>query len=733
MIVLLLVSMVPMAAMRVNGQRALRELGNELASRSGAELIEKTESALQRLVEDHARILERERDLVETALTTIASEIRERLLACAVAMESSDVDFDPFQKALKAADDGSDAIAAGECVMETPSGKTVALNVDYSRQKFLVDSDAEQGDIQTESRERLTGAIPLYRFFFLRHPELLSWIWTRLENGLEAVYPHYETAHRQHMRHRHRNPEPASDWYESTKKSEGIVWSKPSRDPVTGNIVFQVSMALRDPEGKFMGAVAVAVPAAAFLHENEHIRMLSDNVTSLIVRADASAEHPVRIVAAEDEVNRRRMRWFSAEERQWLKTTDKQGFSAIAADLSERRSGVRELLYEGVLNLAAYQVFDKHGDALLLLIPEKDILADAAAMESYVRERIDHQIAFTGVVLGSIVLLTVIVSVFMSRSFTKHISRMADAVRRVSSGDFSARIASESKDELGELARKFDAMVPALEEHVQMKQALDLAMEVQQNFLPGAPPELKGFDIAAESLYCNETGGDFYDFLEVRRKKSARTAAIVGDVTGHGVSAALLMAASRAYLRARSALPGEMGEVLSDVNGLLARDTLETSQFVTLFCLAIDPGRKSFRWVRAGHDPAISYIPETDEFRQLKGKGPALGVIDGFRFEESEETFFAPGQIVLLGTDGIWETRNPDGEMFGKQNVENIVRQNADKSAGEISKAIFSALSDFRGDQSQEDDVTLILIKFGPGDDAKSAGFDATGNQSRRI
>ena len=96
-----------------------------------------------------------------------------------------------------------------------------------------------------------------------------------------------------------------------------------------------------------MGAVAVAVPAAAFLHENEHIRMLSDNVTSLIVRADASAEHPVRIVAAEDEVNRRRMRWFSAEERQWLKTTDKQGFSAIAADLSERRSGVRELLYEG--------------------------------------------------------------------------------------------------------------------------------------------------------------------------------------------------------------------------------------------------------------------------------------------------------------------------------------------------------------------------------------------------
>jgi sigma-B regulation protein RsbU (phosphoserine phosphatase) len=117
-------------------------------------------------------------------------------------------------------------------------------------------------------------------------------------------------------------------------------------------------------------------------------------------------------------------------------------------------------------------------------------------------------------------------------------------------------------------------------------------------------------------------------------------------------------------------------------------------------------------WVRAGHDPAMLYEPETGAFSELKGPGPALGVVEDYAFEKSGQVRFAPGQILFVGTDGIWESRNPDGEMFGKEKVKRIVRRNAKKTASEIVQAVVSELSDFRGDQVQDDDVTLIVMKF---------------------
>jgi sigma-B regulation protein RsbU (phosphoserine phosphatase) len=118
------------------------------------------------------------------------------------------------------------------------------------------------------------------------------------------------------------------------------------------------------------------------------------------------------------------------------------------------------------------------------------------------------------------------------------------------------------------------------------------------------------------------------------------------------------------------------------------------------------------RWVRAGHDPAIIYDPESGDFDELKGRGPALGLDYSFDYEESKR-LLGLGQVILIGTDGIWEMRNGQGEMFGKERLKKILRDNSALPANEILARINDALGKFRGVAPLEDDVTMVAIKVG--------------------
>ena len=121
------------------------------------------------------------------------------------------------------------------------------------------------------------------------------------------------------------------------------------------------------------------------------------------------------------------------------------------------------------------------------------------------------------------------------------------------------------------------------------------------------------------------------------------------------------------------------------------------------------------QWVRTGHDPAIFYDPTTDTFDELQGNGVALGIEESWRYAENEKTGLAEGQIIFIGTDGIWETKNAQDQMFGKDPIFEIIRQHSKARAEDIMKAVISALNRFRGDLSPEDDVTLMVIKIGGG------------------
>jgi sigma-B regulation protein RsbU (phosphoserine phosphatase) len=290
------------------------------------------------------------------------------------------------------------------------------------------------------------------------------------------------------------------------------------------------------------------------------------------------------------------------------------------------------------------------------------------------------------------------------------IKDVSSAAESVAQGDYSAVLPVRTEDEVGQLRQNFNTMVSQLQERMRLKQELNLAMEVQQSLLPQRPPKIEGFDIAGQSIYCDETGGDYYDFIEFPELGLMGVA--VGDVAGHGIAPALLMTTVRAFLRSRVLTqPEDLADAITDVNRLLCSDTAETGNFMTLFFLLLDPGNGEVRWVRAGHEPAVVYDPSTDSFSELYGDGIALGVDETWSFEDQIRELWSDSQILLIGTDGIWESESPQGERFGKKRLKEIIRQHKNKASQEIVQAITNALANHRETAPQQDDATMVVIK----------------------
>ena len=171
------------------------------------------------------------------------------------------------------------------------------------------------------------------------------------------------------------------------------------------------------------------------------------------------------------------------------------------------------------------------------------------------------------------------------------------------------------------------------------------------------------------------------------------------------------MTSARAFLRMRASQSGNISDIITEMNRHLALDVLDTGRFMTLFYSEIDIHKQRIRWVRAGHEPAIFYDPASDTFDELKGSGMALGVDESWQYEEKQKFGLAPGQIIVFGTDGIWEAHNVAGHLFGKESLFRIIRDCAAKSAREIVAAILDALNHFRQGVIPEDDVTLVVVK----------------------
>ncbi|MFO7707940.1 MAG: SpoIIE family protein phosphatase [Desulfobacterales bacterium] len=242
---------------------------------------------------------------------------------------------------------------------------------------------------------------------------------------------------------------------------------------------------------------------------------------------------------------------------------------------------------------------------------------------------------------------------------------------------------------------------------------LQQAMEVQQCLLPGKNPDWQELDIAGRSVFCDQTGGDYYDYFEKSEAGGPAISVVVGDVSDHGLPSALLMTTARATLRECASRPGSARQIVGHLNRRLAQDVRDTGRFMTLFYAEIERSTRTIRWVRAGHDPAMLFDPRSGEFAELNGQsGLPLGVFNEAAYQEHRREL-GPEQIVVIGTDGIWEACGPNGRLFGKRRLQEVIQGHAGRPAAEIVERALEELQKFLHPLQVQDDATLVVVKLG--------------------
>ena len=252
-------------------------------------------------------------------------------------------------------------------------------------------------------------------------------------------------------------------------------------------------------------------------------------------------------------------------------------------------------------------------------------------------------------------------------------------------------------------------MLPALEQQMRererVEQELRVARSIQQASLPNEVPELEGWQITPFYQPAREVGGDFYDFFEL---DDGRLGLVVGDATGKGVPAALVMASTRSMLRAVSQAMGSssLGEVLGRVNDPLVAD-IPPNMFVTCFYAILDPEKGTLSYANAGHD--LPYLHRNGEAEELRARGMPLGLMPGMGYEE-KETILEAGESTLFYSDGLVEAHDPKGEMFGFPRLRALVAQHGEERT--LGNLLLEELHTFVGeDWEQEDDITLLTLK----------------------
>ncbi len=345
---------------------------------------------------------------------------------------------------------------------------------------------------------------------------------------------------------------------------------------------------------------------------------------------------------------------------------------------------------------------------IITVLPESEFLAPAHAMQG-------RSIVFGCVAIA----IAVAVGLVFSRRLSQPLLRLTEHAARIGEGDLDAKLELGGARELQQLAAQTNQMAGGLKQRMEMERSLELATHVQQSLLPRSTPTVAGLDIAAHSRYCESTGGDYYDFIDIADLPNDRAFVAVGDVMGHGIGSALVMATARAAVRA-SAHSGDLalGQLMGRVNDVLAADP--HGLFMTLALIVIEPIKRRVRWSSAGHDPTIVYDPGADTFRDLEGGDIPLGINTNYPFQDFSRNGLAPGWVLFAGTDGVWEARNEAlTDMYGKERLKEVIRANHKGTSKEIVDAVARSLAQFVGRGPVLDDITYVVVKVG---DAAAAG-----------
>jgi sigma-B regulation protein RsbU (phosphoserine phosphatase) len=248
-------------------------------------------------------------------------------------------------------------------------------------------------------------------------------------------------------------------------------------------------------------------------------------------------------------------------------------------------------------------------------------------------------------------------------------------------------------------------LVEARLERERLERELALASEIQQRFQPTAPPQIPGYELQGISFPCYEIGGDYYDFIE---REDGRLVIALGDVSGKGTAAALLMSSLHAAVHAQAGSHDSLVSTISAVNKYLA-DNIPANRFVTLFYAELDPESGALSFLNAGHNPPL-IVHAAGTVEQLASGGLPLGIKPDADYREGR-TQLQPGDVLVVYSDGVTEAVSPTGEEFGSTRLYEVVSRNIESSAAGIRDRIESSLTKFSQGTSAADDITLVIVK----------------------
>lgn len=245
-------------------------------------------------------------------------------------------------------------------------------------------------------------------------------------------------------------------------------------------------------------------------------------------------------------------------------------------------------------------------------------------------------------------------------------------------------------------------------EQERMQEQLNIARKIQQDLMPIESPLLNGYEIFGINLTCDETGGDYFDYFSSNPEKFLQI--VIGDVSGHGIGSALIMASARAHIRAFANHIADIKRAMSIINNLLIVDMERSNQFMTLKLMTLDFESNTIRYISAGHEIGLIYRPAEDIIIELESTGVPLGLLENVDY--AERCFeLQEKDVLLLYTDGIKEAMNFDEEMFGLARIKDALKQYSSLPAEEIQARIIQDVNDFTNNADQTDDWTIIVLK----------------------
>jgi serine phosphatase RsbU (regulator of sigma subunit) len=302
----------------------------------------------------------------------------------------------------------------------------------------------------------------------------------------------------------------------------------------------------------------------------------------------------------------------------------------------------------------------------------------------------------------------------LSSRLTRNLSKLSEGVNRIARGDYRARVEVNTTDETGKLAEAFNRMAADVERHQRaaveqerLRRELELGRQIQHDMLPQAPLRLGLTEVRGVSVPATEVGGDFFNYFQT---PSGQIALLVGDVSGKGVGAALLMANIQASLRTRLALGQDLAALARELDADISAST-PGAVYATLFVGLLDPRERVLAYVNAGHNP--QYLLRHDgTLERMESTGLPIGLLAGRGYTE-RRVALSSGDLLFFYTDGCVEADNASGEMFGNARVEGLLTSAPAGSVDDMLVRIEDSIRIFRSGREPFDDATMMVVRVG--------------------